>query len=37
MTASTSDSRVLVDTDVLVYAYDPSRPSKHAIARKVVE
>ncbi len=37
MTASTDSSRALVDTNILVYAYDLDDPSKHAIARGLLE
>jgi predicted nucleic acid-binding protein len=37
MTASTASSRALVDTNVVVYAYDADHPSKHAIARGLLE
>jgi predicted nucleic acid-binding protein len=35
MTAST-DQRALVDTNVVVYAYDPTDPTKHARARALL-
>ena len=37
MTASTDKPCALVDTNVLVYAYDLDDPSKHAIARALLE
>jgi predicted nucleic acid-binding protein len=37
MTASTSSPRALVDTNVVVYAYDPDEPLKHDIARDLLE
>jgi predicted nucleic acid-binding protein len=37
MTASTANLRALVDTNVLVYASDLDDPSKHTIARELLE
>jgi predicted nucleic acid-binding protein len=37
MTASTGSPRALVDTNVVVYAYDLDDPKKHAIARDLIE
>jgi predicted nucleic acid-binding protein len=37
MTASTDDRRALVDTNVVVYAYDLDDPRKHDIARELLE
>jgi predicted nucleic acid-binding protein len=37
MTASTASSLVLVDTNIVVYAYDLDDPSKHTIARELLE
>jgi predicted nucleic acid-binding protein len=37
MTASTDDPRALIDTNVVVYAYDLDDPRKHDIARKLLE
>ena len=37
MTASTDSSRALVDTNVVIYAYDLDDPSKHTIARVLLE
>jgi predicted nucleic acid-binding protein len=37
MTASTDSSRALVDTNILDYAYDLDDPTKHTIARELLE
>ena len=37
MTASTDDRRALVDTNIIVYAYDMDDPRKHSIAREPLE
>jgi predicted nucleic acid-binding protein len=37
MTASTDDRRALVDTNIVVYAYDLDDPRKHSIARELLE
>ncbi len=37
MTASTGSPRALVDTNVVVYAYDLDDPRKHTIARELIE
>ncbi len=37
MTAPTDDGRALVDTNVVVYAYDLDDPRKHSIARQLME
>ena len=37
MTGLADDSRALVDTNILVYAYDLDDPSKHAVARQLIE
>ena len=37
MTASTDNQRALVDTNVVVYAYDLDDPRKHTIARGLIE
>jgi predicted nucleic acid-binding protein len=37
MTASTSSPRALVDTNVVVYAYDVDEPRKHDLARELLE
>lgn len=38
MTASTDDaSRALVDTNVVVYAYDLDDPRKHTVARELIQ
>jgi predicted nucleic acid-binding protein len=38
MTASTDNSpRALVDTNVLVYAYDRDDPRKHTVAQELIE
>ena len=38
MTASTdSGPRAMVDTNVVVYAYDLDDPTKHAIAQALIE
>ena len=37
MTASTDSSRALVDTNVIIYAYDLDDTSKHTIARVLLE
>ena len=37
MTALTDNPRTLVDTNVVVYAYDLDDPRKHAIARELIE
>jgi predicted nucleic acid-binding protein len=37
MTVSTGSPRALVDTNVVVYAYDLDDPRKHTIARELIE
>jgi predicted nucleic acid-binding protein len=37
ITALTDNPRALVDTNVVVYAYDLDDPRKHAIARELIE
>jgi predicted nucleic acid-binding protein len=37
MTGSTDNPRALVDTNVVVYAYDLDDPSKHTVARELIE
>ena len=37
MTASTDNQRALVDTNIVVYAYDLDDPRKHTIARELIE
>jgi predicted nucleic acid-binding protein len=37
MIALTDNPRALVDTNVVVYAYDLDDPTKHAIARELIE
>ena len=37
MTASTDSPRALVDTSVVVYAYDLDDPIKHTVARELIE
>jgi predicted nucleic acid-binding protein len=37
MTASTSSSRALVDTNIVVYSYDLDDPQKHDMARDLLE
>jgi predicted nucleic acid-binding protein len=37
MTASMDSSRALVDTNIVVYAYDLDDSTKHTIARELLE
>ena len=37
MIAATSNSVALVDTNILVYAYDLGEPSKHTVARELIQ
>jgi predicted nucleic acid-binding protein len=37
MTARTDDGLAIVDTNVVVYAYDLDDPRKHAIAQELLE
>jgi len=37
MTGSTDSPRALVDTNVVVYAYDLDDPRKHSLARELIE
>jgi predicted nucleic acid-binding protein len=37
MTATTANPRALVDTNIVVYAYDLDEPSKHTIARELLQ
>ncbi len=37
MIVSTDNSRALVDTNIVVYAYDLDDPSKHTVARNLLE
>jgi predicted nucleic acid-binding protein len=37
MTASTDSARALVDTNILVYAYDLDDPVKHGVAQALIE
>ncbi len=37
MTASTGSPRALVDTNVVVYAYDVDEPRKHDLARGLLK
>jgi predicted nucleic acid-binding protein len=37
MTASTANPRALVDTNIVVYAYDLDEPSKHTLARELLQ
>jgi predicted nucleic acid-binding protein len=37
MTASTSSPRALVDTNVVVYAYEVDEPRKHDLARALLK
>jgi predicted nucleic acid-binding protein len=37
MTASTAKPRALADTNIVVYAYDLDEPSKHTIARELLQ
>jgi predicted nucleic acid-binding protein len=37
MTASAANPRALVDTNIVIYAYDLDDPSKHTVARELLQ